>query len=361
MSSSFKNFTLINKKILVIFISFIFLNIFSISSSYALKQDIRCNQHNSIKYDKKNIYLCVKNGKALSWKQQTKPKSIKELNPLTSWFFAYQNIKQNKLSKCNDNFDTFISQNISYEKKQNILEQVLIGCQFWSGVGLSTNTTVLIATEKDMQFWKTELNKISQHDGAIRYSMIENSYKSFGSLNNSASAGITSDKKSYMTFEYGSGITLSDIKTNQYQTGIHEYTHTVQWALGGIGDIWAMEGQAEFTGLALSKSTPQEYYDYRNFRIKNQLNSANQQNINNTDKIVQSLYDQSNNSFYSFGTLSWEALVSIYGNEKIFNYMKLIKNGENANIAFAQTFNYTQQDFIKNISSYLLKCRLQLV
>lgn len=359
MSSSFKSFNVMFKKIKFFVIVLLSFNLILSENAFgAIQTSSKCKTINSIKFDSYNIYLCIKQKNKMVWQLQSQPKKISDLNPRTSWFFAKKSIKLKNNSPAN--FAIIKSDNFNNDSAILIKELLYFASSYFYIKPSQDIIPVFLGTEKDLAFWQRETFNLSPSEGTEHYNRIVSFYNSGGSNTNAASAGRTNANKLYMSFYFGTNVGLSDIKSNLAQTPIHEYVHIVQWSLGGIGDVWAMEGQAEFMGLALSKTKIEDYYSYRNFRISNQLNYGDQRFINTKEKIVNSLYDSSNNSFYSFGTLAWEALTAIHGQTKINQYLDLIRDGMSPQTAFIQSFGYTQKDFLISISGYLLSCRMLL-
>ncbi len=305
-----------------------------------------------------------------------RPKNISELDPETAWYFAWESM--NEYRKKNENYkatyDIRISSNYKTEIRDVIIEGLDAGSSFWSDFWKpSQPILVILGTEKDTEFWRTELAALYdprwQQSKDEMFNSMQDSFKRFGAYNNSAGASWFGNKPN-MNFPYGSALQASDISTNNWQTSPHEYTHIVQGVLGyafnlnGMGTSWMSEGQAEHAGLFLTKSDPEQYLDYRNLRFKNQWRSPDQADLQTPNQIHNAIKDKAQkpiyNAYYSYGAAAMEALVAIHGHGAVIEYLKRIQSGVWWPNAFQQVFGMSHEQYIKEVSTYLAKLRSHL-
>ncbi len=401
--------------------------IFALSVSAALptnaaekpKANQACSKKNQIKAAKLGSFKCTQVGKKLIWKLQRsiysqasgpspqptpssnpsaspmpsptpvptetkkpitpptkKPKSIADLDPETAWYFAWESM--NKVRQSNQpykaQYDIRISQNFKPEVRDVILEGLDAGSSFWSNFWKPNQPiTVHLGTEKDIAFWQRELADFydprwnKNRDDNFNY--LQETFRRTGAYNNSAGASWFTNRPN-INFPYGSALQASDIRQNNWQTSPHEYTHIVQGVLGyafnlnGIGPSWMSEGQAEHVGLFLTKSDPEQYLAYRNFRFQLQWNSAEQVGLKTPNQIHAAIQDRAKtpvyNAYYSYGTAAMEALVALHGHDAIIDYFKRIQTGTWWPDAFQQTFGTSHEQYLKEVSSYLAKLRSQI-
>ncbi len=363
MSSSFKSFNVITSKISILLIVVFCFNLSISDNSYASTQKLsKCSLINSIKYDNFNLQLCTKINNKLVWKSQNRPKTLKELNPYTSWYFASKFTKNKTIDK-NINFDIIASSNFPEKNKQFIYNSLQKSSIFFNNfVSIDDTVTVIMGTEKDLDFWNNQLNILFNGYYKEIWLSITDSFSRFGSMSNSANAGLASNNKPYILFRYGSSISESDIKNTLLQTTGHEYAHVVQRYFGNIGDIWLSEGTAEFFGLAIETKGASQYYLHRNKKLKNDFFYGSSQQINNKNQLMNKLYGSNyDNSHISFGLIATEAIIAVYGENSLMQFLNKVKNGQQYDAAFLEIFGYNQKDFISEISSYILSTKYQVV
>jgi len=306
-----------------------------------------------------------------------KPNSIEELDAKTAWYFAWQSMQKYREagSDYKPNYLIVSSSNFGSQKTQIIVDGLDSAAKFWSNFWRpDTKVTVILGTEKDLDFWKVELAKFYdprfQQSPNDNYNYLVEDFSRSGAKNNSAGASWFTNKPN-MNFPLGTEVTAEAISQNSLQTGPHEYTHLVQGTLGyafnlpGIGPFWMNEGQAEHAGLFLSRNTPQDYLTYRNFRFINQWKNPQQENLRTSEDIYNAIKSGSANSvysaYYSYGAAAWEALVAIYGQDSVVEYFKQIKNGANWDLAFKSVFGMAEDEYLHRVSVYLSKLRNQLL
>lgn len=376
------------------------------------KAGATCVKQGTTKNYQGKTYTCVKSGKTLIWNKgevvkkttptststptpaptptptpsptptstptqfippRDKPNSIKDLDPATAWYFAWESME--KIRKESrpyiPKFNYVKSVNFSNEKLEVIQEGLNEGARFWSSFWkYEGEISVILGTEQDQEFWERELKPF--YDSRYHktrdelYRNILNDFSRNGGNNNSAGASWFSNKPN-INFPYGTKVTAEEIRLNLWQTSPHEFTHIVQGTMGyafnlyGSGEIWMGEGQAEHTGLFLSKSSPLEYLEYRNLRFRNQWRDFEQRNLVTPEQIYSALNSKSNtliySAVYSYGAAAWEALVAIHGQEAVLNYFKKIQSGIWWPNAFKEVFGMSEDDFLREISIYLSNLR----
>lgn len=380
-----------SRKIFTIALSTIFIFNFGIAQAGTNpKAGASCDKPGQVKSYKSKKFTCVVKNKKFVWNAgvknnqstQTKPitpelpsfvaptnrpKTIADLDPKTAWYFAWESMeefrKQN--SSYRATYNIVMGANFKADVKEVIVEGLDAGSTFWSNFWKpDTPMKVMLGTEKDMDFWRAHLS-------TSELEFLTDTYARFGANTNSAGANWFG-KAPKMSFNYGTNLTAATVRQNNWQTGPHEYTHIVQGTMGpdfglfGMGCIWMIEGQAEQTGIFLTVKSPTEYLNYRNVRLKTSWGAnSDQVNIKSADQIYNSLTDtlqrQPGNAIYSYGAAAWEALVALYGHQKVLDYFTTIKSGTWWVYAFETHFGMKHDDFLRQISPYLAELRKELV
>lgn len=354
------------------------------------KAGASCAKLGQVKVYKSKKFTCISKNKNLVWNNGIKkvqpaqpkpatpeqptfvaptnrPNSIANLDPKTSWFFAWESMEEfrKKNSEYQASYNIVMGSNFKPDVKDVIVEGLDAGSTFWSNYWKPDSPMkVMLGTEKDMDFWRAHLSS-SELDFLI------DTYARFGANTNSAGANWFG-KTPKMSFNYGTNLTAATVRQNNWQTGPHEYTHIVQGTMGpdfglfGMGCVWMIEGQAEQTGIFLTVKSPTEYLNYRNVRLRSSWGvNSDQADIKTAEQIYNSLTDtlprQPGNAIYSYGAAAWEALVAIHGHQKVLDYFNTIKSGTWWVYAFETHFGMKHDDFLKQVSPYLAQLRKELV
>lgn len=302
-----------------------------------------------------------------------KPTKISELDPETAWYFAWKSMDEvrDRNERFKAQYDIRMGPSFKNDVRDVIVEGLNAGSSFWSDFWKpSEPMLVLLGTEKDLSFWRSELaNTYDQRWHRSRdepYESVLETFNRFGASSNSAGASWFTNKP-MMSFTYGTDLTAPRVRQNNWQTSPHEYTHIVQGVLGyafdrsGMGPRWMAEGQAEHVGIFLTEEEPEDYLKYRNIRFTNQWRSPEQTNLRSPKSIYNAIRDRSQseiyNAHYSFGAAAMEALVAIHGHEGILAYFNRIRAGAPWSEAFKESFGTSQEDFLRDVSPYLAKLR----
>lgn len=347
------------------------------------KSGASCRKLGQISILQNKKFTCVKSGKKLIWNSgvtikspsptpagfiapTVAPKSISDLDPATTWYFAWKSMEETR--KRNSSRTALVkilmAPNSRPDVKDVIAAGVNAGASFWSDFWSPEKPIrVLIGTEKDLDFWKANTEK-------SLFEAIQTSFKEFGAQANGAAAGWNLGEPS-MNFTYGSAQTGATISANNWQTAPHEYTHIAQGVVGNPfvfnsrNYLWMSEGQAEYTGLFLSTNSPESYLAYRNKRLIHQWSNSDQRSATSPENILTMLRPDSANQVangnYSYGTAAWEAITALYGHQAVVSYFNKVRAGATNSTAFNDVFGMTADDLLTQLAPYLAKLRLSLL
>jgi len=266
------------------------------------------------------------------------------------------------------------SENFDRQTPAVIMDGLKAASAFWSDFWKPENQILLIlGTEKDLPFWKQELDQLFDsrwHKSRSElYDNLLSSFQRFGSRTNSAGASWFANTPN-MIFPYGSALSAKDISENNWQTTPHEYTHLVQGTMSysfnlyGMGTQWMSEGQAELVGLFLTKQSASDFAEYRSLRLRNNFQNPSVSRVITAQQIYDAINDGSPqlvyDAHYSFGMAAMEALVAIHGHGAILKYFEKIKSGVWWPNAFKDVFGQSHSDFLKELTPYLENLRTHL-
>lgn len=166
-----------------------------------------------------------------------------------------------------------------------------------------------------------------------------------------------------------------------YQTGPHEYTHFIQFHSGEMPNTaacWIVEGMATFYGIAVG-ITPNEPTGatrvrfYNNFarsygnptndpngyeKFKSIVKGGNPEEIVSIMKLLEPQGCSSKTGpttvqiGYLLGSLSFEALVAVYGQESVVDLMKDFAKTRDWKLSFKNTYKIEVETFYRKMAPY---------
>ena len=160
----------------------------------------------------------------------------------------------------------------------------------------------------------------------------------------------------------------------------HEFTHWYQGQFGElteVGPLWFIEGSAEFYGIAIgmqgeAKAVPYRFYLYQGHAAGYAYHTGSENLLRTLRDITKSefvdLMRANEDKFrgdpqysYLVGGMATEALVSVFGHERVVKYMKSFADTANWRQSFEEVFGLSVVTFYEHLHGYVQATAQQMV
>ncbi len=148
----------------------------------------------------------------------------------------------------------------------------------------------------------------------------------------------------------------------------HEYVHVVQDSLGSFWPqpCWISEGMANYYGMTVSEPNPDQVLGLLNQDLNGKITSfTSSQTLraflsqNSADEVKRAMTlmekpesEDRLSACYMLGGWAWEALLAVYGQDKIVDYLQGFQNKSDWKVNFNSVFGITPNDFYGKLAPY---------
>lgn len=342
-------------------------------------------------------YSCVKSGKKLVWNKGVKlptPKptmtptptptpstTVSVMKPITLDNLDYKEVylaSRAEVSKyvangfTDDGAINFqVGENVEPWRVEIAKKEINSAVKLWSSFFKPTSMTIIWYSSKDIDWAKAKYEAAGGNpDWASGFSGCSAQYCG------NASASLMSGTK----FLFEQGLEFRDQGLWNRSTAAHEYSHLAQFGLSAPTNLgalpwWSVEGGAQFYGEAigydyfdssrLTRSGMHSQYasdsqSYISELFPGQtLKSVLQKNDPTASKILMKSIEATTNApgalglSYLLGSYATEALVSVYGHEKMANFYSSFATSADYQSNFEKIFGISLDTFYLKLTPYL--------
>jgi len=347
-------------------------------------------------------YTCVKSGKKLVWSKGVKLPAPKltvspsatakptptatatpaAVTPLSLDNLEYQQVylaSRSEVSKFVAKGITFeglidfqVGKNVEPFRVEIAKNEINSAVKLWSSIFKPSSVTIIWYSSKDIDWAKAKYEEAGGNPaGTNGFDSCSPQYCG------NASASLIGGTK----FLFEQGLEFKDQGLWNRSTAAHEYTHLAQYGLSAPTSLsalpwWSIEGGAQFYGEAIGYT----YFDslkVTRFGMHNQsaldsqayvstmfpgqsLKTVLQKNDPKNTKILMKSIEANTNSpgalglTYLLGSYATEALVSVYGHEKMADFYRSFSTSADYESNFNKVFGISLDTFYVKLTPYLL-------
>jgi len=345
-------------------------------------------------------YTCVKSGKKLVWSKGVKLPAPKPtvlpsatatpaaVTPLSLDNLEYQQVylaSRSEVSKFvakgmtfEGSIDFQVGKNVEPFRVEIAKNEINSAVKLWSSVFKPSSVTIIWYSSKDIEWAKAKYEAAGGNPaGTNGFDSCSPQYCG------NASASLIDGTK----FLFEQGLEFKDQGLWNRSTAAHEYTHLAQFGLSAPTNLgalpwWSVEGGAQFYGEAIGYA----YFDsskvtrsgmHSQYALDSQayvstmfagqsLKSVLQKNDPSNTKILMKSIEATTNSpgalglSYLLGSYATEALVSVFGHEKMADFYRSFSTSADYESNFNKVFGISLDTFYAKLTPYLLSISTEL-